>query len=215
MKYHDLWERKEKNFRRIDPDKAAVVFLDGQGVTGNHKKYDLMGKDPVYRALADAAWKVAGKTGIPCMIHAAVDECSIVFPDTPALMARYRMGNCADYILSLYTQDFLKEFWQRFPDVRLKSTLFPLPEEDVERYLAWRQESGHTVALFWLAKECLPSEKYKNLPFSPGPVTELLKKEGLYQKVKENRPFFYGVRREYVPDRSMERFSDAFVGKKA
>lgn len=211
MKYRDLWEAKEKNFRRITPDKAAVIFMDGQGVTGNHKKYNLMERDLVYRSLADAAWKVAKKTVVSCTIHAAVDECSIVFPDTSALMAHYQMGDCADYILSLYTQDLLKEFWKDFPDIRMKSTLFLLPKEDTERYLAWRKSVGRTVALFWLAKEYLPSEKYKDLPFSPGPIAELLKKEGLYEKVKKNRPFFYGIRKTYKADQSMDRFSVAFI----
>ena len=199
-KYNDLWELKENHFHRVHPDKAAVIFLDCKDVTRNHKHYDLLERDPIYRFLSNAAFNVAKDTQLSCTIYAAVDEVSILFPDVQWLMGYFRVGDCTDYILSLYMQRFLKHFWKDYPEILLKGTLFPLPLEDIDRYMKYRQEVCKAVSMFYVAKENLPPEKYRGLPFEVKPIRELLIKENLYQILQEYKEFFEGIRIDYRAD---------------
>lgn len=199
-KYKDLWELKENHFHRIHPDKAAVIFLDCKDVTRNHKQYDLLERDLIYRLLSNAAFNVAKETELSCTIYAGIDEVSILFPDVQWLMGYFRVGDCADYILSLFMQRFLKHFWKDYPEIYLKGTLFQLPPKDINRYLKYRQEVCKAVSMFYVAKENLPTEKYRRLPFEVEPIKELLLKEDLYQILSCHIDFFEGIRIDYRAD---------------
>ena len=199
-KYKDLWELKEEHFHRIHPDKAVLIFLDCKDVTRNHRKYNLLERDPVYRFLSNAAYNVAMDTQLSCAIYAAVDEVSIIFPEVQWLMGYFRVGDCAGYILSLYMQRFLKHFWRDYPEIYLKGTLFQLPSKDIDRYLKYRQEVCKAVSMFYVAKENLPSEKYRGIPFDVDSIKELLLKEDLYQILYRHRDFFVGIRKNYTAD---------------
>lgn len=211
-KYKDLWELKENNFHRLELQKAAVLFMDCKDVTADHQRYQLMGKDPVYRVMADCARQVSQKENLSCMIYAGIDEASVVFPDSRQLYDRFRVDDCADYVLSLFTQRFLKLFWKIYPKIYVKSTIFPLSIPDIGRYLSYRKEVCQTVAAFYQAKEHLPSALYRDLPFAKEPVCKLLMEYDLYDTLVKNRSFYNGILVKCEPDSVLSHFAD-LLGK--
>ncbi|MCC2255557.1 hypothetical protein LKD70_14225 [Ruminococcus sp. CLA-AA-H200] len=191
--YSDLFELKEQNFHRLDQGKATVIFLDCQGITKNHKDYKLMDKDPIYRIMADCAYNVAEDIQSTCIIYAGVDEASIIFRDVADLYNAFQMGDCADYVLSLFMQRFLKYFWEKYPNIYVKGTIFNLPTKDIQRYINYRHDVCRAVAMFYMAKEYLPKELYSQLEFAEESIKELLMEHGLYDELSENGAFLNGV----------------------
>ena len=198
-RYKDLQDLKEKNFHRIDPSKYTIIFMDCKGITRQHQKYDLINKDRIYEVLTSCAYNIASKYNISCTIYGAIDEVNIIFKNPALLCSIFDVGNCADYILSLYMQQFLKLFWRQYPDINLKATIFNLSPSDIDRYIAFRKEVCRIVALFYIAKNNLDKAKYTGLPFEEGPVSELLEKEGLYSAVISNNKFFNGILAHHQP----------------
>ena len=195
--YKDLWERKEKNFKRVQMDQGIVLFLDCKDVTRNHKKYHMLDRDPIYRHMADSAYHVAQETDLSCLIYSAVDETSVIFQDPKDLIGYFRVGNCLDYILSLYTQRFLKYFWKDYPEIFVKATAFPLPEDEIGRYLTWRESVCCAVAETYVAKEYLPASRYAGIPFGDHAMQTLLEEEGLYDRLEQAPGFLHGIRKKY------------------
>lgn len=210
-KYKDLWEQKEKSFKRVQMDQGIVLFLDCKDVTRDHKKYRLIDRDPIYRHMADSAYHVAQETDLTCLIYSAVDETSVIFQDPMDLIGYFRVGDCLDYILSLYTQRFLKYFWKDYPEIFVKATAFPLPEGEIDRYLAWRKGVCHAVAETYIAKEYLPASKYAGIPFGDDAMKTLLKEEGLYSKLGQNQAFLYGIRKKYETKSFGSMFAEHFL----
>lgn len=80
-KYQDLWSLKENSYSRLEREKAAVIFMDCKDVTGDHVRYHLMDKDPVYRSMAESAIQVAMSENLTCTVYAGIDEATVIFPD--------------------------------------------------------------------------------------------------------------------------------------
>lgn len=191
--WQDLYNLKENNFHRLDKKQATVIFMDCRNVTANHGAYDLPGRDPVYDIMAECAYGVAEALTLGCIIYSGCDECSVIFPDTAQLFYVFGMDDCADYVLSLYTQRFLKLFWNRYPGIWIKTTIFPLPPEDVQRYLTYRQEVCRHVALAWQAKEYLGKDAYVDVGWDTEKLRSLLERNSLYDGVVKNKKFYEGV----------------------
>ena len=213
-KFKDLWNQKERSFKRIDSRQSLVIFMDCKDVTSDHSHFDQSGSDPIYRIMADCAYRVAVESDLSCTIYAAIDEVSIIFSDPKKLVGYFRVGDCADYLCSLYLQRFLRHFWKYYPKINLKSTVFPLSQCDTGRYLQYRKEVAQTVAMFYVAKQSLPASKYRDLPFSSSPVRRLLEDEGLMDILAKNKDFFNGIKKEYFSDNLGDWFADCMRLKK-
>ena len=210
-KYQDLWSLKENSYRRLERDKAAVIFMDCKDVTGDHKRYHLMGKDPVYRALAESTMQVAEAVNLTCTVYAGIDEATVIFPDSEELYDRFRVDDCADYVLALYMQRFLKLFWQRYPDIFVKNMIFNLPIKDTDHFLSYRREVCQTVAAFYQAKEHLKASCYKDLPFAKEPILQLLKEQGLYEELVNNQDFYNGILKEHKAHTFLSVFTETLT----
>lgn len=210
-KYQDLWSLKENSYRRLERDKAVIIFMDCKDVTGNHARYHLMGKDPVYRAMAESAMQVAEAENLTCTVYAGIDEAMVIFPDSGELYDRFRVDDCADYVLALYMQRFLKFFWQRYPDIFVKNMIFNLPFKDTGRFLSYRREVCQTVAAFYQAKEHLEVSRYKDLPFAKETILQLLKEQGLYEELANNRDFYNGILMEHKAHTFLSVFTETFT----
>lgn len=210
-KYQDLWSLKENSYRRLERDKAAVIFMDCKDVTGDHTRYQLMGKDPVYRTMAKSAIQVAKSENLTCTVYAGIDEAMVIFPDPGELYDRFRVDDCADYVLALYMQRFLKLFWRRYPDIFVKNMIFNLPFKDTDRFLSYRREVCQTVAAFYQAKEHLRGSCYKDLPFAKEPILHLLKERGLYEELVNNRDFYNGILIEHKAHTFLSVFTETLT----
>lgn len=198
VEYRDLWELKENNYRRMDPKQAAVIFMDCRDVTKNHRAYNLMTDDPVYKTMADSAFKVAEELMLDCTIYAGIDEASVIFTDIPQLRDAFQMDDCADYVLALYMQRFLKHFWKRYSDIFIKNTIFNIPFGKTKRFIDYRRSVCRTVACFYQAKEKLSPELYKDIDFAEQPIRDLLMKYDLFDILRKNDAFYNGIEISYT-----------------
>ena len=210
-KYQDLWSLKENSYSRLEREKAAVIFMDCKDVTGDHVRYHLMDKDPVYRSMAESAIQVAMSENLTCTVYAGIDEATVIFPDPGDSEIARRVDDCADYILALYMQRFLKLFWQKYPDIFVKNMIFNLPFKDTGRFLSYRKEVCQTVAAFYQAKEHLKVSYYKDLPFAKEPILQLLKEQGLYEELVNNRDFYNGILKEYKANSFLSVFTETLA----
>lgn len=210
--YHDLWSLKEANYRRLDPNKAAVIFMDCRDVTKNHRIYKLMTDDPVYKTMADSALKVADELQLDCTIYSGIDETSVILTNIPQLKDAFQMDDCSDYVLALYMQYFLKYFWHRYPDVFVKNTIFNIPFNKTERYINYRRSVCRTVSCFYLAKEKLNPELYKDIDFAEQPIRDLLKKHNLFDSLQKNDAFYNGIERSYTAPSVLSWIAGAVSG---
>lgn len=208
--YHDIWEMKDNNYRRLDLSKSAVIFMDCKDVTGDHVHYHLMNEHPVYKTMVDCAYRIAEDANLDCTIYGGIDEVSVIFSDPQQLYDYFRVDDCADYILTLYMQRFLKLFWEYYPDIYIKNTLFSIPAEHTERFLAYRKEICHSGALFYQAKEHLDKNLYRGPDFTIEQMEELLKNHGLYDEVITNDLFYNGIKKVYKGKSALQRISDMF-----
>lgn len=192
--WDDLYKLREESFSKLKPDLHTVIFMDGRGVTGNHKRYNLFERDPIYLIMANTAWEIAERRNLDCTIYAASDECSIIFPNTKQLCDSFQMGDCGDYVLSLYVQIFLKLFWTKYPDILFKSTIFQHTEQEARRYLEYRKAICQHNALWWQAKEHLKKSDYVAVGEDTQRMVNLLKEHGLYEPLIANSDFYDGIK---------------------
>lgn len=200
-------QSKNKQFKMLNQEKATIIFMDGHNVTKNHERYRLMGKDPVYRDMLDTVVEVLKRRRL-CehapvrllqipdyarspVIYAAMDECSVVFPNTKKFADAFGMGDCGDYVLAMFLEDFLKIFWQQYPLMRVKATIFQEERLRVKDYLAERIRLCEENALAWVCKDRLPVAEYMGK--TPEEMAALLKEKGLYQTLEHHRDFAHGI----------------------
>lgn len=189
----DLYRIRENYFHKLNPSLHTIIFMDGRGVTGNHLRYNLFERDPIYRIMSDCAWNVADKLNLNCRIYSAADECSVIFPDTKQLIERFEMDDCGDYIATLYLQHFLKFFWVKYPEILIKSTIFQHTSQDAGRYLEYRKAVCWHNALWWQAKEYLRKEEYTSIGDDTQEMIKLLKRHQIYDELIRNNDFYNGV----------------------
>lgn len=191
-KWVDLEQIREKSFKKLDKQKSTIIFMDCRNVTSNHAEYDLFEKNPIYKTMADCSFLVLEEMDLSGVIYSAADECSVIFSDTDELCRRFQMGTCGDYVLALFLQQFLQLFWNHYPYIMVKNTIFQHTPENVSRYLDYRKALWHYNALFWMAKESLDKQLYAGMNDEES-IIALLREHGLYEKVIENQDFYNGV----------------------
>ncbi len=191
--WKDIALVRETNFHKLEDEKSTVIFMDCRNVTGNHARYDLFQRDQIYTIMAKCCSEVVEGLYLSCDIYAALDECSVIFPDTKELKSCFQMGDCGDYVLSLFIQRFLKLFWVYYPTTFVKSTIFQYTQEDVMRYLEYRKALCQQNALVWIAKEHLKKEEYASVSEDTIRIKELLRRHGLLDATVANSAFYEGV----------------------
>lgn len=193
IRWEDIALVRETNFHKLEDAKSTVIFMDCRNVTGNHARYNLFQKDPIYTIMAKCCSEVVEGLYLSCNVYAALDECSVIFPDTKELKSCFQMGDCGDYVLSLFIQRFLKLFWVYYPNIFVKSTIFQHSQEDVMRYLEYRKALCQQNALVWMAKEHLDKREYMAIIGNQKQMKDLLRKHGLYNITVANTAFYEGV----------------------
>lgn len=189
--YYDLYLKKDNSYGKIDTSLPAVVFIDGVGVTRNHKKYNLIQRNGYLMHLHKSAVEMVKTLGISCTVYTALDEVSFIFHDAAALVYVFEMGNTVSYIESLFIQKFSRIFWTKYPEINHKVTIFNIGKEEPEKWLQYRRAVCHTNAAVYMAKEYLDKEEYYEKDIKE--VLSALKKYSLYENMICNRNFYHGI----------------------
>lgn len=172
----------------INEDKPLVVFLDGRGITGNHETFNLM-TGVFQRAMVEAALGAAG--GEECLIYAALDEVSMIFPKPKDIISHLEYKT-NDEVIATILQDFVSVFWKKFGDyVRFHGYVFNLEDGDEEDYVKWRYRRSRHAIYTYAAKENHVYADYGKM--TEEEMKELLKKNYLWENLKANTNFFKGT----------------------
>lgn len=199
-KFNDL---REINYPVILPDTPVIILLDGKNVTKNHEQFPLLSnEDNFTRNIFNIGKSIVDSMGFTSTVYAMTDEISFLFKKPHELIKYFNVGNGSEYILSLFFQTFLKEFWNIYPSVYMKACMFSLPEENMERYLQFRKELCYDNGVFYVAKEFLDSKEYYGC--STTYVEGLLKEKGLYHYLED-----YPVLRDGLLHESYSKRDDA------
>ena len=190
-KYKDLWQLKEDTYRTIDFDMPLIIYMDGKHITSNHKKYNLLKIPNFSNDLIDSAEKTCLKLHLSAELYAGIDELALIIRE-PSILKEFDVGDNANYINLIFMQHFLKIFWEKYPEVVFKSTIFNISNENISRYIEYRKEICYSGALWYIAKEYLPKEDYKELTASTD-MENLLKERNLWQYFEENTQLRSGI----------------------
>lgn len=195
-----MFAYKDNSYGHLEENKPTVIFMDGVGVTRNHIKYNMFSDDSYTFNLVKAGirmlddWSIESDWESACTMYASIDEISFVFPDTQALIQHFEMDNTASYILSIFTQYFLRFFWD-YPgckDSYLKTTIFNIGAGEEDEWIRYRQDINNHNAIDWMAKEFLPTELYHGLD-TEGKI-QLLKDHDLWDKFCANKALYDGIK---------------------
>ena len=172
----------------INEDKPLVVFLDGRGITGNHKTFNLM-TGAFQKAMVKAALGAAG--GEECLVYATLDEVSMIFPKPKNIISHLEYKT-NDEVIATILQDFVSVFWKKFGDyVRFHGYVFNLEDGDEEDYVKWRYRRSRHAIYTYTAKENHVYADYGKM--TEEEMKELLKKNYLWEGLKANTDFFRGT----------------------
>ncbi len=211
--YQDILMLKERTYHRIDLSKATVIMMDCKDVTSDHQNFHLMSEHPIYQTMADCAGRIAVSEGLDCTIYAGIDELTVVFHQPQQLFDTFRVGDCADYIVALYTQRFLKIFWKTYPTVFIKTSIFSLPHTEVRRLIAYRKAICRSGALYYQAKEHLDKSIYhrdNGKDFTLEQISDILRIHGLYDELITNKSFYEGILLRYKIPSATEMIASMF-----
>lgn len=155
-------------------DRPLVLFIDGRDITKNHKTYHLMtGK--FMETMVQAAQSAAGN--ISCYIYALLDEVSIVFPNPRKLLQRNEYSY-HDEVCGFFLQEFCKEFWKTYPEVRFHVKAYNLASgQDIQEFFLWRKERSRLALLVYIAKDYFEPSIYRGK--SAEELEAFLKEKGL------------------------------------
>lgn len=192
-KYRDLWQLKEDTYRTLDLNKPIVIYMDGKHITTNHADYNMLKTPNFTNDLMDSADKTCKKLHISAELYAGLDELAVVIRE-PSILKQFDVGDNANYIDLIFMQHFLKFFWEKYPEVVFKSTVFNIADIDIPRYFEYRKEICYSGALWYIAKEYLSKDEYKALTQLTD-MEELLKEKDLWKYFTENKQLSTGIRR--------------------
>lgn len=159
---------------RLFFDRPLILFIDGRDITKNHQTYHLMtGK--FMDAMVKAAESAAGD--VPCYIYALLDEVSIVFPNPQKLLQRNEYSY-HDEVCGFFLQDFCREFWKTYPEVRFHIKAYNLASsKDIQEFFLWRKERSRLALLVYIAKDYFDPSVYHGK--SAEELESFLKEKGL------------------------------------
>lgn len=205
-KYKDLWQIKEDTYRTIDLEKPLIIYMDGKHITTDHANYNFLKTPNFTNFLIDSAEKTCKKLHLEAELFAGIDELAVIIED-PIVLKKLDVGDNAHYIDLIFMQHFIKFFWEKYPDTVFKSTIFNLPKEDIGRYVQYRKEICKSGALWYIAKEHLSKEEYKELTQITD-MEKLLKNKGYWEEFKENKQLREGIVKHVSPlnDILLQRF---------
>ncbi len=194
-KYQDLWQLKEDTYRSIDYNKPLIIYLDGKHVTNNHKDYNLLETPNFTNRLIETAEKICIKLHLEAELYAGIDELSIIIKN-PYPLKKLDVGDNANYIDLIFIQYFIKDFF--YPEVVFKSTIFNISIDDIPRFIHYRKDICLSGALWYIAKEHLPKDEYRELNENSD-MENLLKNRGLWEIFEENKQLREGIYKSISP----------------
>lgn len=205
-KYPDLYRIKEYSYGTLNVKDPVIVFMDGIGITRNHKKYNMLNKDGFIKYLSKSALKMMSLINIDAVSYISMDEVSFVFYDTEKFIKYFEMDNVLSYIESVFLQKFCRIFHKYYPEVDFKMTMFNITENDIPRWIQYRKDICTCNAEVYVAKEFLPKHPWKQI--SSECILNLLKENNLYDSVlMQNKQFYCGLYHEFHPDDIMYTMS--------
>lgn len=196
-KYKDLWQLKEDTYKVIDFNMPIIIYMDGKHITSNHKDYNMLKTPNFTNDLIDSAEKTCKKLHLSADLYAGIDELAIIIRE-PHILKEFDVGDNANYINLIFMQHFLKFFWKTHPEVIFKSTIFNISNENIPRYIEYRREICYSGALWYIAKEYLSKEEYKELSVVTD-MEKLLKDKNLWTYFDENKQLRSGILKSVSP----------------
>ena len=155
MRFPELRYKKKMCHRFLLEDKTAVLFIDAKDTTRNHTLYNMAdeGESNYTRVLFRCAKETMQERNISCIIHASVDECSIIYEQPERLRQVYGELGQQEHITQLILQDILKRLWKEYPDNYLRGCIHYIDKEEIGRYIVYRQAVAELVGTTWFCKE--------------------------------------------------------------
>lgn len=155
MRFSDLRYKKKICHRYLMEQKTAVLFMDAKDTTANHQLYNMAEEreDNYTRVLFSCVKEAMQERGLHCIIHAAVDECSVIYDQTSQLRLVYGETGQQEHITQLILQDILKRLWKVYPNNYLRGCIHYIEQEEIGRYIIYRQAVAELVGTTWFCKE--------------------------------------------------------------
>ena len=183
-----------------------VMFLDGEGVTKNHKEYHLL--DLSYmRAMEKAVQTVC--EGMDMEYLALLDEISIIFTVPTELLQQHHY-RYHDEVTGFFVQEFQEAFTFPVP-VRFHVKAYNIPQNSVPQFFEWRRLRSEQALYQYIAKEYLPPKLY--YAKSTEELKQMLSQKMLLNDTPELRIFLNGLsgniesdQEFYVPESSEEEY---------
>lgn len=186
---NEYFKELEQNHRIFLSLKLPVVIrLDGKDITKNHKKYPLMDIHGFTCYLNKIGKKIVSRK--TCMIYTALDEINFIFSDSREFFHAFDDTNSL-YCAGIFLQQFCKEFWKYYPEVKFGISIFSIPKDKIDEYVNYRKELCKTAAVFYFAKENLTVQEYKGK--TEQELIRYLKFKKLYSKLATHPFFMTGI----------------------
>lgn len=178
----------ENKYRtQLSRKKPLVVRLDGKNITKS-RHYDLMHENgflATTEMIANALLKIFPK----CKIYIALDEINFIFTDPNVFFNRYEDTD-AMYCANIFLQDFVKVFWNYYPEIKFGISVFNIDEDKIDSYIRYRKKCCYNAAIFYYAKRNLIKKNYVGKKLQE--VVNFLQTENLYSDLEKNKTFLYG-----------------------
>lgn len=190
--YFKTIENKYRN--QLSKNKPLVIRIDGKNITKSWK-YDLFHENGflnITEMIARNMIKYFNK----CKIYVALDEINFIFEDPNVFFDRYEDTD-ALYCSNIFLQDFVKIFWNYYPEVKFGISIFNIENDKINSYLKYRKSCCYNAAVYYYCKRNLPKDVYVNKKLSD--IVKYLKENNLYQQLEDNKLFLNGKVIKNVP----------------
>lgn len=200
--FPELFNKKDISYGKINIYKPLIVFIDGVGITKNHKAFPLMERDGYIQFLFECAKNMATLINTDCIIYTAMDETSFIFKDICSFINFFKMGNTKNYIQALFIQYFNQFFWKKYPMVFHKLTMFNIEDSEIRKWIDYRKKICCTNAAVYMAKEYLDKKEYDKK--TNRDIIKSLKSHNLFESLVTNKDFYNGLLYHYIPKNTID-----------
>lgn len=173
--YEDIFQKKIKYCRHINPDSAYCIFLDGKDAVKHHDQ-DMMSDTGYAYRLMCVARLLLNKYNVECHLFSIMDEILFLFPSGKDLMEVFG-EDTEDCILSLVVAEF-SMLSRSYNTGLVKGICYPVEKKDISKTVEFRRVCGFACALEYFAKEKLAAHNYRNK--SEEQLIQVLKEKKLY-----------------------------------
>lgn len=146
---------------QLSKKNPIVVRFDGKNITKS-KQYDISQKNQFSINLIETTKRIV-KEFNHCIAYVAMDEVNFIFQEPKEFFDYYTdNSDSLQYCLSIFQQHFLSIFWKEMPNIFFGVSMFNIPKDKINSYIAYRKTSAYNVAITYFAKRHLEKSKYVN-----------------------------------------------------